>query len=76
LVITNIHEWFIFDATTFDRHFALNKNPSKKVIRKGIKSQLQYLRRNVKTIEKMLGGFEVFPLNQNWSNWPGWHSLV
>jgi adenine-specific DNA-methyltransferase len=26
LVITNISEWFIFDATTFDRHFAQNKN--------------------------------------------------
>jgi len=25
LVITNIHEWFIFDATTFDRLFAQNK---------------------------------------------------
>jgi len=42
---------------------AQNKNPSKKVIRKGIKSQLQYLRRNFRTIEKMLDGFEVFPLN-------------
>jgi adenine-specific DNA-methyltransferase len=26
LVITNIHEWVIFDATTFDRLFAQNKN--------------------------------------------------
>lgn len=26
LVITNITEWFIFDAITFDRHFAQNKN--------------------------------------------------
>jgi len=42
---------------------AQNKNPSKKVIRKGIKSQLQYLRRNFGTIEKMLDGFEAFPLN-------------
>jgi len=25
LIITNIHEWFIFDATTFDRLFAQNK---------------------------------------------------
>ena len=38
---------------------AQNKNPSKKVIRKGIKSQLQYLRRNFGTIEKMLDGFGV-----------------
>jgi adenine-specific DNA-methyltransferase len=26
LVVTNINEWFIFDATQFDRHFAQNKN--------------------------------------------------
>jgi IS5 family transposase len=42
---------------------AQNKNPSKKVIRKGIKSQLQYLKRNFKTIEKQLAGFRVFPLS-------------
>jgi len=42
---------------------AQNKNPSKKTIRKGIKSQLQYLGRNFKTIEKQLDGFEAFPLN-------------
>lgn len=42
---------------------AQNKNPSKKTIRKGIKSQLQYLRRNFKTIEKQLGRFADFPLN-------------
>src|SRR5690606_494707 len=41
---------------------AQNKNPSKKTIRKGIKSQLQYLRRNFKTIEKLLDGFELFPI--------------
>ncbi|WMJ72038.1 IS5 family transposase [Cytophagaceae bacterium ABcell3] len=41
---------------------AQNKNPSRKVIRKGIKAQLQYLRRNFKTIEKQLDSFEVFPL--------------
>ena len=41
---------------------AQNKNPSKKVIRKGIKSQLQYLKRNFKTIEKQLDGFTAFPL--------------
>ncbi len=41
---------------------AQNKNPSKKTIRKGIKSQLQYLRRNFKAIEKKLDGFEAFPL--------------
>jgi IS5 family transposase len=41
---------------------AQNKNPSKKTIRKGIKSQLQYLKRNFKTIERMLDGFSDFPL--------------
>lgn len=41
---------------------AQNKNPSKKTIRKGIKSQLQYIRRNFKTIERQLDGFEAFPL--------------
>lgn len=41
---------------------AQNKNPSKKTIRKGVKSQLQYLRRNFKTIEKQLNDFENFPL--------------
>lgn len=40
-----------------------NKNPSKKEIRKGIKFQLQYLKRNFKTIEKQLDGFAVFPLS-------------
>lgn len=42
---------------------AQNKNPSKKVIRRGIKSQLQYLRRNFKTINQWLDDFEAFPLN-------------
>jgi len=42
---------------------AQNKNPSRKTIRKGIKCQLQYLRRNFKTIEKQLDGFENFPLD-------------
>lgn len=42
---------------------AQNKNPSKKVIRKGIRSQLQYLKRNFRTIDKMLDSFEVFPLS-------------
>jgi IS5 family transposase len=42
---------------------AQNKNPSKKTIRKGIKSQLQYLSRNFKSVERMLDGFGVFPLD-------------
>lgn len=41
---------------------AQNKNPSRMTIRKGIKSQLQYLRRNFKTIDKQLNAFEIFPL--------------
>ena len=41
---------------------AQNKNPSKKLIRSGIKSQLQYVRRNLKSIEKQLDRFSVFPL--------------
>ena len=48
------------------KHFlkvAQNRNPSRKIIRKGIKSQLQYLRRNFKTIEKQLDSFVVFPLS-------------
>ena len=41
---------------------AQNKNPSKKTIRNGIKAQLQYLRRNFKTVERQLDPFEIFPL--------------
>lgn len=42
---------------------AQNKNPARKAIRKGIKSQLQYLRRNFRIIEKQLDGFTLFPLS-------------
>lgn len=42
---------------------AQNKKPSRKVIRKGIKFQLQYLGRNFRIIEKQLDGFAVFPLS-------------
>lgn len=41
---------------------AQNKSPSKKVIRRGIKAQLQYLRRNFTTIEKQLDSYVDFPL--------------
>jgi hypothetical protein len=41
---------------------AQNKNPSRMTIRKGIKAQLQYLRRNFKTINKQLNTFKIFPL--------------
>jgi IS5 family transposase len=42
---------------------AQNKNPFKKTIRGGIKAQLQFLRRNFKTIGKQLDAFELFPLD-------------
>jgi len=42
---------------------AQNKNPSRKTIRKGIKAQLQYLRRNFKAINTQLDECESFPLN-------------
>lgn len=42
---------------------AQNKQPSKKTIRKGIKAQLQYLRRNFKTIANYLDRCDHFPLN-------------
>lgn len=41
---------------------AQNKNPSRKTIRTGVRQQLQYLRRNIKTIEKQLDSFQSFPL--------------
>ena len=41
---------------------AQSKRPSKKAIRKGIKSQLQYLNRNLKIINEQLDRFAAFPL--------------
>ena len=41
---------------------AQNKNPSRKTISKGIKAQLQYLKRNFKTIKEQLDQYESFPL--------------
>jgi hypothetical protein len=35
---------------------AKKKNKSRKVIRKGVKQQLQYVRRNLKTVDKLLSG--------------------
>ncbi len=37
---------------------AKKKNKSRKVIRKGVKQQLQYVRRNLKTVDKLLDGTE------------------
>lgn len=45
---------------------AQNRNPSRKTLRKGIKAQLQYLRRNLKAINKQLDSFEAFPLTHKW----------
>ena len=42
---------------------AQNKSPSRKTIRKGIKSQLQYLKRNFKTINRQLDAVDSFPLS-------------
>lgn len=42
---------------------AQNKNPSKRTIRGGIKAQLQFLKRNFKTIDKQLDAHQVFPLD-------------
>jgi hypothetical protein len=48
---------------------AQNRNPSRKAIRKGVKAQLQYLRRNLKIIGRQLDNFEVFPLNHKWQRY-------
>ncbi|WP_222840300.1 MULTISPECIES: transposase [Echinicola] len=48
---------------------AQNRNPGRKTIRKGIKSQLQYLRRNLKTIEGQLDRFKIFPLPHKWQRY-------
>ena len=50
---------------------AQNRNPSKKAIGKDIKSQLQYLKRNFKAIEKQLDGFSMFPLS-HWMQQKYW----
>jgi transposase, IS5 family len=44
---------------------AQNKNPSKKTIRKGIKSQLQFLKRNFGTITKQLDTIGSIPLDKH-----------
>jgi len=50
---------------------AQNKNLSKKIIRKGIKPLFQYLKKNLKTVEKQLDGFCAFPLKHKlkWKYW-------
>lgn len=44
---------------------AQNKNPSKKTIRKGIKCQLQFLKRNLKAITKQLDTIGSIPLDKH-----------
>jgi hypothetical protein len=48
---------------------AQNRNPSRKTIRKGVKAQLQYLGRNLRTIEKQLDNFDGFPLKHKWQRY-------
>lgn len=45
---------------------AQNRNPSKRMIRRGIKEQIQYLRRNFNTINKKLDSWQSFPLKHKW----------
>ena len=48
-----------------ERYLALakNKKPGKKLLRKGLRQQLQYIRRNLSYIEQLLDTFEKFPLS-------------
>lgn len=48
---------------------AQNRNPSRKAIRNGVKAQLQYLGRGLRTIEKQLDKFEAFPLSHKWQRY-------
>lgn len=48
---------------------AQNRNPGRKAIRKGVKAQLQYLRRDLKVIEKQLDNFDGFPLKHKWQRY-------
>ena len=43
-------------------NLAKNKKPGKRLLRKGIRQQLQYLRRNLSHIDDLLDTFEKFPL--------------
>jgi transposase, IS5 family len=42
---------------------AKNKKPGKKLLRKGLRQQLQYLRRNLSHIDQLLDTFEKFPFS-------------
>lgn len=43
---------------------AQNRNPSRRVVRKGVGKQIRYLRRNIAHIHTMLDVFEDFPLSR------------
>lgn len=44
-------------------NLAKNKKPAKRLLRQGIRQQLQYLRRNLAHIDGLLDAFEEFPLS-------------
>ena len=44
-------------------NLAKNKKPGKKLLRQGLRQQLQYLRRNLSHIDQLLDTFEKFPLS-------------
>lgn len=45
-------------------HVAQNRNPSGKTVRKAIGKQLRYLKRDIAHINRMLDGFDDFPLSK------------
>jgi hypothetical protein len=44
-------------------NLAKNKKPGKRLLRQGIRQQLQYMRRNLSHIDDLLDAFEKFPLS-------------
>lgn len=54
-----------FEARKLYLRTAQKKKKSKKEIRKAIKKQLTYLRKNVQSINRMLDSYEEFPLNNH-----------
>lgn len=50
-------------------HIAQNRNPSKRKIRRGIKEQIQYLRRNFDCINRKLDNWQSFPLKHKWQRY-------
>jgi len=52
------------EARKFYLKTAQKKNKSKKELRKAIKKQLSYLRKNIKSINLLLDAYPIIPLNQ------------